>query len=588
MKELEYPLDIDYILKNKRHIKKELLNNNFSVEKRIAILGGSTTSDVKNMLEIFLLNYGIKAEFYESEYNKFYEDAVFANEELTRFNPDIIYVHTTVRNIRAFPNITDTEEEINVKLNSEINCFYEVWNGLKKYNAIIIQNNFEHPSYRLLGNREVIDIHGKINFINRLNSLLVNYANENKNFYINDINYVSSCFGLDNWFNEAFYHMYKYAMDMRAIPYLSYNLSHIIKALYGKNKKGLVLDMDNTLWGGVIGDDGIEGIKIGSETPDGEVFYAFQKYLLEQSTIGNILMVSSKNEEENALAGLNHPSSVLRPDDFTIIKANWNPKSDNIRIIADTLDLGADSFVFVDDNPAERKIVSDSINGIAVPDIKNPEDYIRILDRNGYFEVISLSQEDLNKKDIYKSNAERKSLMNESSNYEDYLRELKMHAEISEFKDIYLDRITQLIGKSNQFNLTTRRYTLNEIEEISKSDEYIKIYGKLSDIFGDNGLISVVIGKVDGSNLHIDLWLMSCRVLKRNMEQAMLDELVNIAMSKGIEKIYGYYYPTAKNKMVENFYEEMKFTLIEEDDTHKKYELNVSVYEKQNNIIEVN
>ncbi len=591
MKELEYPFDVNNIMKNKKKIKKELLLNKGLIDKKIAILGGSTTSEIKNMLEIFLLNYGIKPIFYESEYNKFYEDAVFGNEGLDNFNPDIIYIHTTNRNIINYPTMYDDTSIVEEKLNSEYEKFKKVWEKLfEKFNSIIIQNNFEYPYYRLLGNKDASDIHGKTNFITRLNQKFYDYANNTKNFFINDINYVSSCYGLDKWSNQFYWHMYKYAMEVPAIPYLAFNLANIIKSIYGKNKKAFVLDLDNTLWGGIVGDDGVENLAIGPEVPSGQVYSEIQAYLKEHKSLGIILNVNSKNEYENAIAGLNHPAGTLKPDDFIIIKANWNPKNLNIKDIAEELNLGADSFVFVDDNPAERQIVSNYIEGIATPEIDVPENYIRIIDHNGYFEVTNFSSEDLKKNELYKDNAKRSQMMATFDNYDDYLKSLKMKAEISSFKPVYLERISQLSNKSNQFNLTTKRYSLADIEEVDKNENYIKIYGKLEDIFGDNGVISVIIGNIRNKDeLHIDLWIMSCRVLKRNMEFAMMDELVRRAKEKNIKAIYGYYYPTLKNKMVSNFYDLQGFEEIScDDEGNKVYKLDISKgYINKNNVIEV-
>lgn len=591
MQELEYPFDVDYLMKNKKKIKRQLLLNTSLIEKNIAILGGSTTSEIKNMLEIFLLNYGIKPNFYESEYNKFYEDAIFGNEELDNFKPDIIYIHTTNRNITEYPTMYDDNTVVEEKLNFEYEKFKKVWDKLfSKFDATIIQNNFEYPYYRLLGNKDAVDIHGKTNFITRLNQKFYDYANSAKNFFINDINYVSSCYGLDKWANQFYWHMYKYAMEVPAIPYLSFNLANIIKSIYGKNKKAFVLDLDNTLWGGIVGDDGVENLAIGPEVPSGQVYTEFQNYLKENRSLGVILNINSKNEYENAINGLNHPAGTLRPEDFIIIKANWNPKNMNTKDIAEELNLGADSFVFVDDNPAERQICRDYVEGISIPEIDVPENYIKIIDHNGYFEVTNFSNEDLKKSELYKDNAKRSQMMATFENYDDYLLSLKMKAEITSFKPIYLERISQLSNKSNQFNLTTKRYSLADIEAVDKDDNYIKLYGKLEDIFGDNGVITVVIGNIKNEDeLHIDLWIMSCRVLKRNMEFAMMDMLVKKAQEKNIKTIYGYYYPTQKNKMVNNFYDLQGFEEISCDDQgNKVYKLDISKgYTNKNNVIEV-
>lgn len=590
MDELTYPFNVENIIRNKKRLKKELLVQDIKLEKNIAILGGSTTSEVKNMLELFLLNYGIKPNFYESEYNMFYEDALFGNPELDNFKPDIIYIHTNVRNILDFPSVLDTEGDIDLKYNKVITKYKSIWDKLlEKFDCLLIQNNFEYPGLRLLGNKDVSDIHGGVNFINRVNEYFYEYARNNDRFYINDINYVSACFGLDEWLNDFYWYMYKYAVSVPAIPYLAFNLAKIIKSLYGKNKKAIAVDLDNTLWGGVIGDDGVEKLNVGVEIPSGQVYYYFQKYLNDLKSLGVILNVVSKNNEDIALVGLNHQENFLHQKDFIKIKANWNPKNVNIMNIAKELNIGADSFLFIDDNPAERKIVKDYIKGIAAPDIKNPEDYIKLIDRNGYFEVTVLSEEDLKKNDLYKANLKREELESTFENYEEYLYSLKMKAEIREFKPIYLERISQLTNKSNQFNLTTKRYTLADIEAIQESSEYITLYGRLSDIFGDSGVVSIVIGHINGDVLDIDLWIMSCRVLKRDMEIAMMDELIKAAEEKGIKTIHGYYYPTNKNKMVENFYDNQGFKIINEDELHnKEYILDVNSYEVRNKVIEVN
>ncbi len=588
IKELQYPFDSEYLIKNKRKIKKELLLKPGLINKNIAILGGSTTSEVKNMLEIFLLNYGIKPNFYESEYNKYYEDALFGNEELDEFKPDIIYIHTSNRNILNYPNIKDNEKEIEELLNNEYLRYEKIWEKLdNKFKAVIIQNNFEYPFYRLLGNKDVYDYHGHTNFINRLNEKFYEYARCHSNFFINDLNYLASSYGLDKWANQFYWHMYKYALEVPAIPYLAFNIANIIKSIYGKNKKAFVLDLDNTLWGGVVGDDGANALAIGPEVPSGQVYLEFQEYLKAHKDLGIILNINSKNEYENALAGLNHPAGALKPDDFIIIKANWEPKNRNIKSIAEELNLGADSFVFADDNPAERLIVYNDYPDIGLPLMDTPENFIRNIDHNGYFEMTNFSKEDLKKNELYKDNAKRSQMMASFDDYNEYLKSLKMKAQIKEFIPLYLERICELTNKSNQFNLTTKRYTLKEIEEVASNKEYLTLYGKLEDIFGDNGVISVIIGHIKEKELHLDLWIMSCRVLKRNMEYAMMDTLVKKAKLNNIKEIYGYYYPTLKNKMVKDFYLDLGFNLINDDNGNKIYKLDLDNYQNKNKVIKV-
>lgn len=589
---LSYPFDANYILSKKKKIKKALLEENkIFVEKRIAILGGSTTNNIKLILELFLLNYGIKPEFYESEYNMYYEDAMFPNEKLQNFNPDIIYIHTTNRNITMYPTLSDDAETINSMISDEMKKFHGIWERLEEvYHCPIIQNNFEMPFYRLLGNKDASDIHGAVNFITRLNMEFYEYAQIHDNFYICDINYISADYGLREWSDPFYYHMYKYALNVQAIPYLSFNVANIIKSLLGKNKKGFVLDLDNTLWGGVIGDDGVDNIILGPEESEGQVYSEFQRYIKAHKQLGVILNINSKNEYENAISGLRHPDSEFTKDDFIVIKANWEPKDKNLLEISNELNLLPESFVFVDDNPAERHIVSEQLEGVCAPDIGEVHHYIQNIDRNGFFELTTISQDDMKRNEMYKENAKRVQLQASFANYGEYLTSLEMKATIKPFESIFMARIAQLTNKSNQFNLTTRRYIQTEIEAIASDSAYITLYGKLQDKFGDNGVVSVVIGHVIGEECHIDLWIMSCRVLKRDMEFAMMDELVMHCQKQNVKRIIGYYYPTAKNNMVRDFYGVQGFTKIEENekgDTKWSFEIS-SNYEQKNHYIKVN
>jgi FkbH-like protein len=383
--------------------------------------------------------------------------------------------------------------------------------------------------------------------------------------------------------------MYKYACSLDAVPYVTKNLSNIIKSIFGKNKKVLALDLDNTLWGGVVGDDGVEGIEIGEETATSECYKAFQEYVKKQKSIGIMLTVASKNDHENAIAGLNHPEGVLRPDDFIVIKANWETKDRNLVATASEMDLGIDSFVFADDNPTERALVERSIKGIAIPVFDVPADYIRTIDRNGYFEVTNFSADDLKRNDMYKANVKRAELSTEFADYNEYLLSLDMKGEIKPFSPVYMQRITQLTNKSNQFNLTTKRYTQPEIESVASDGKHITLYGKLSDTFGDNGVVSVVIGEIKDNVCDIDLWLMSCRVLKKNMEFAMLDTLVAECKNRNVDTVIGHYYPTAKNGMVKNLFNDFGFEkTFEGEDGTTEWKLSVAGYQNKNKVIKVN
>lgn len=592
MKELEYPFDSAYIMKKKKSLKKSLLSDGkMRIKKKIGVLGGSTTADIVRVMELFLLDCGIEPEFWESEYARFWQDGVFGNEELESFKPDIIYIHTSLRNLNFMPEPGMAAQQVDEGFNSELERFRQLWDSIeKRYGCPVIQNNFELPYYRLMGNSEATYPFGRVNFVTRLNLAFYSEAQKRSGFYINDINWLSSAYGLERWSAPEYWYMYKYSLDLNAIPELAFQVSNIIKSVFGKNKKALALDLDNTMWGGIVGDDGPENLEIGQETGTAQAYYEFQQYVKAYKKIGVLLTVCSKNEEENALAGLSHPEGAVTPEDFTVIKANWLPKDKNISDIARELNILPEAVVFCDDNPAEREIVRAQVEGVAVPEIGEVTAYIRVLDRSGFFEVTSLSEDDLKRNEMYKANIARANSMAKFESYEDYLLSLEMTAEIQPFKPLYIQRITQLTNKSNQFNLTTKRYTQSEMEEISRSNQYITLYGKLTDKFGDNGVVSVVIGKKNGDTLNIDLWLMSCRVLKRDMELAMLDSLVEAAAKQGISRLVGVYIPTAKNKMVKDFYPDvLGFSSVSEDSQGVTvWELDITGYENKNKVIKVN
>lgn len=592
MKELEYPFDPEWILKKKKALKRELLQNTQQtfLEKKIAILGGSTTRDIRDILELFLLNYGIRPCFYESEYNQYYADGMFPNPALEEFHPDILYIHTSNRNIEQYPSLEDDRTLVTQKLQAEYERFQALWEHLHAvYGCPVIQNNFEPPLYRLLGNRDASDHRGRWNYIQRLNQMFYEYADTHQDFYIHDICYEAADYGLKRWSDPFYWNMYKYAMCVPAIPYTAFQLARIIKSIFGRNKKVLNLDLDNTLWGGVIGDDGPENIEIGQETSLGQTYAEFQDYLKQHKKLGVLLSVNSKNNEETALSGLERADSVLKREDFVVFRANWEPKSHNLYATAEELKLLPESFVFVDDNPAEREIVRQEVPGAAVPEITKVEEYIRVLDRSGFFEVTNFSEDDLKRNEMYLANEQRNRMQKNFSDYGDYLRSLEMKARIGAFDPAYFSRIAQLTNKSNQFNLTTHRYSQSEIEQIAADPQYLTLCGRLEDKFGDNGVVSIVIGRKEKDVLQIELWLMSCRVLKRDMEYAMMDTLVKQCRDCGIRQIYGYFYPTAKNAMVKDFYALQGFEKLEEDvDGNAKWSFRIpEQYTMKNQVITV-
>ncbi len=586
-----YPYDKDLLMRKQKSIRRELLARPDVdyIDKRIAVLCGSTVDDIKNILELFLLDVGIRPRFYQSEYNKFYEDAVFGNAELDEFQPDIIIVFTSMVNIIERPALGDGYDEVKEKLRMEMGRFTRIWEELTKRfpAAVIIQNNMDLSYETGLGSLDAAEHYGLTRFIESLNRDFADYAVSHENFFLHDLHGLAARIGLLKWHDRFQYYAYKLAMSYDVIPEVSLGLAKIIKGLLGKNKKCLVLDLDNTLWGGIIGDDGMEHIEIGHETPTAEAYTAFQEYVLKLKERGVILAVCSKNEEDIAKSGFNHPDSVLHVEDFVSFHANWKPKNINLRIIAEEINIGTDSLVFIDDNPAERQLVRDTMPEVAVPEV-DPVDvfsYIRAIEGAGFFEPVTISEDDRKRNESYRGNIQRRSLEESMQTYDDFLQSLEMEAEIDDFRSVYYDRIAQLTNKSNQFNLTTRRYTRADIEQMANDQHYITLYGRLRDKFGDNGLISVVIGEKIDDSLHIRLWLMSCRVLKRGMEQMMLDALAARAAADGCKELIGYYYKTAKNKMVSDLYAVFGFEKIMQSGDDTVWRLDLAGYEKQGKYI---
>ncbi len=554
-------LTLDDLIMKRRSLRAQLVMLPNLQPVRFAVLGGSTTNTLVDLLELLLLSNGFVPTFYQSEYGRYYEDAVHDSQALVDFRPDIIHVHVSCNNIARLA-AGATETDLSAQVNAQLSRFRDIWDSLEsRIGCQVIQNNFELPPYPALGNMDATAAGGRTRFLMRLNEAFVAEANRRPKLLIQDICGISARLGLDNWFDWDRFFSYKVLLTPEANFVVARSLSSMVGAIYGKSRKVLVLDLDNTLWGGVIGDDGVDKIQIGRETPVAEAYTAFQEYCLALRDRGVLLAVCSKNDDEIARSGFEHPSSVLKLEHFSSFKANWSPKHENILEIAKELNLGVESFVFVDDNPAERAIVEAQVPGIAVPNVGDQvTKFASVIEAHRYFEPAALSKEDLERAALYASNSHRAVQQTKFANYGEYLDSLEMTADIEPFKPIYMERITQLTNKTNQYNLTTRRYTLAEMEAVTDSPGHITLYGKLADRFGDNGLISIIVGRQSDQVLHLDLWLMSCRVLKRDMELAMLDALAHAAIDRGLRTMQGVYLPTKKNMMVADHYERLGFT----------------------------
>lgn len=379
-----------------------------------------------------------------------------------------------------------------------------------------------------------------------------------------DVARLASMAGLEAWWPGRFWASAKFPFAQRCIPWYGDNIGRILAAKVGKSRRVFVLDLDNTLWGGVIGDDGLSGIVLGQGSAAGEAHVAIQRIAKAYANRGVILCVASKNTHDIAMEVFRrHPDMVLREDAIAATQINWNDKASNIRALAATLNLGLESFVFLDDNPVERKQVRDALPEVAVPELPaDPADWPVVLQGAGYFEQISFTEEDRKRGQFYKSMAERNQVSAEAGDTDAFLRSLGSEVRIAPFDAIGRKRIAQLISKSNQFNLTTLRCSEQEVEALERDPDAVTMQIRLSDMFGDAGMISVVIGRREGDAIDIIAWLMSCRVLGRRVQEAALQALVDRAREMGVSRLTGAYIPTPRNGIVAEHYSNLGFRQV--------------------------
>jgi len=399
-----------------------------------------------------------------------------------------------------------------------------------------------------------------------------------------DIAGLAETVGLGQWHDPIFWNLAKLPFSSQYLPIYAEHVCRTIAAKRGKSRRCLILDLDNTLWGGVIGDDGLEGIVIGGGDPSGEAYLDIQQTALALRDRGIALAVSSKNTDDIARKPFReHPDMLLQEKHFAVFQANWNDKATNIMAIAEELSLGLDSMVFLDDNPVERDMARKMLPQVAVPELPdNPALYSRYLLAGGYFEAVVFSEEDYKRAQFYQDNARRIALKQECGDIDAYLNSLKMKIFFQPFDDTGKARITQLISKTNQFNLTTKRYTEDEVADIQHSSDGFTLQARLSDLFGDNGMISVIICRRMDESWHIDTWLMSCRVLGRKVEKAALQEIVFHARRRGIRHLIGTYHPTERNKLVEDHYPKLGFERLgEESDGSVHWLLDVALRQEE-------
>ncbi len=531
---------------------------------RVALLGGATTELLEEPLALAIEAAGLGCDIYRGEHNTYAREMLEASSAAAAFRPDVVVVVLTPANLPARPKPGDELDRAEELAQTVCDHWLQLCARMhENARCEILLNNLHPLPTHPLGNLGAKTPWDANNFIRRVNRLLGDRAPEY--VHINDVESLSAQLGVGQWFDARYWFHAKQPVSFAClVPYVR-NTARIIGALFGRTAKCLVVDLDNTLWGGVVGDDGVEGLNIGEGDPVGEAFKAFQEYLLRLKERGVLLAVCSKNDESNALAPFaQRPEMILKRGDFAAFKANWDPKPQNLRAIADELNLGLDAFVFVDDNPAERAAVRQQLPEIEIVELTNdPADYPRLLDEAGCFEVTALSAEDEQRTRQYQDNALRQQFQASTGDFTSYLATLQQKAVVAPFEPKHLDRITQLLNKSNQFNLMTRRLSRSEVEALMNDRNGLTAYVRLADRFGDNGLISVFTGRREQDVLWIDDWLMSCRVLDRGVPQLLCNYVVEQARKRGVEALHGVYRPTPKNGMVRDHYRKLGFMPLE-------------------------
>jgi FkbH-like protein len=559
--------------------------------QRVAVVGGANLRPMVDLIEHFAAVLGgVRCDTWVGDYDNYQLEIMDPESALYEFKPDVTLILPSERHCRYDGALTASRTEQKGSCRQVVNDLLHLCNTVhERTRSEVVLGNFRLSPYFDPGpmrNTTLTSDYSFRKFVNlELGARLPSYA------HLCDIEFLSNRRGNLESTDERTWFESKQPFAAALLVDVAREYAHVMSRIGVSPKKVLVLDLDNTLWGGVIGDDGLEGIELGTTSPRGEAFRDFQKYLLELSKRGVLLAVCSKNDHDKAAEPFEkHPEMVLRMEDIVCFKANWEPKSDNIRQIAADLNLGIDSLVFVDDNPAEIEIVNQFVPEVATVWVgDDPAEFTRRLKDSRHFEARSVTSEDLQRVHQYQQESERQQLLTSSTDMESYLRSLEMVGTIKSFNTLDAPRIAQLVGKSNQFNLTTRRRTEAEVLDVTADKQYSAFTVRLADRFGDHGLIAVIIGQKRGRDFYIDTWLMSCRVLKRQVEENVLNKIVFLASARGCTRIIGEYIPTAKNGMVRDLYAKLGFTYVREEANGTQfYELSIQQYQVRPTQIKVN
>ncbi len=547
---------------------------------KIALSGTCNTQYLARILRPYLYAFGIQPLFYEGVYGSLMNDVMNLESDLYRFQPDVFIVLRQYRDMEVYPELLSPAASVDALAEQEIRKQQALWQFFHQHSsAQVFLTNIAVPNRHVLGNLEANLVSGRNHYLRLLND---RFLREKPSFiHLIDQEAMSADFGKDRWFDDSAWFISKQPFSMEAMPAMALSIARLTAALAGKMKKCLVVDLDNTLWGGVIGDDGLDGINLDPNHPIGEAYLDFQHTLKLYQERGVLLAVCSKNDATIAEQVFqSHPYCFLKLQDFAAFVANWDNKADNLRRIAQQLNIGLDSLVFFDDNPAEREIVRSMLPEVAVLEVPDdPAQFSVALDKAGCFDWLQLSREDLSRAQSYAADQERIRLSESAVDYDAYLAALEMEARIGRVSRFETERFTQLINKTNQFNLRTVRYSEAEMDRLLNDEAVYPLRAVLTDKFSNYGLISAcILRKQEEKRLWIESWVMSCRVFKRDLEQAMLNHIVAAARNFGCTQILGEYIPTAKNGYVANLLDHLGFDLIAEENGIRRYSLSVSAY----------
>ena len=550
----------------RKYCKETVLQTN---APRMALVGDTATQFLATALRGEAIARGFDINLFEAEYNQVEQQLLIPTSDLHQFDADFIVIFQSTHKLGEHHSLLSTEQQMTLA-DDRLSFIASVCENPALASRKIIYFNYPEIGDTVFGSyANKVELSFTFQ-VRKLNYELMKLSQQYQNLFICDIAELQNKFGRDRMFAPNTYTSTEMVLRMDVLPYVASRVLDIVCAIKGQFKKCLILDLDNTLWGGVIGDDGLEGIQLGHGLGIGKMFTEFQMWIKKLKQRGIIICVASKNNEEIAKEPFKkHPDMVLKLEDIAVFQANWETKVDNIRTIQQILNIGFDSMVFLDDNPFERNMVRENIPGITVPELPEfPEDYLEYLYSLNLFETASYSNLDKDRTKQYQVEAQRVSLSKTFTNEADFLRSLNMVSTVSGFTKFNIPRVAQLSQRSNQFNLRTIRYTDADIESLSNDSNVIDLSFTLEDKFGDNGLIAVVIMKpLDNETLFVDTWFMSCRVLKRGMENFTLNTMVEKAKASGYKKIVGEYLPTPKNKMVEQHYTLLGFTPVDGAET---------------------